>query len=203
MIQDDVDDTTESNMASLEKFKPAKWVTWKLAFLNQLGGTPNGRKAWESLCRHFDGPGGTQTRINQAQQTIRDLHYRSEQHAVNFHVYSTRMTDALNTLVRDNGIVKQPSEELQHLLDGIDSTAPDYVQTAAMVISMDEACQKDYRLAVDKLSQEIAKRNKTTKGYGNGGGRKISAFNGGGRGGRGGGRGGRGSGRGGRGRGGR
>eukprot|EP00980_Cylindrotheca_fusiformis_P005567 scaffold1182_cov103-Cylindrotheca_fusiformis.AAC.1 len=37
MIQDDVDDTTESNMASLEKFKPAKWVTWKLAFLNQLG----------------------------------------------------------------------------------------------------------------------------------------------------------------------
>eukprot|EP00980_Cylindrotheca_fusiformis_P025120 scaffold13119_cov66-Cylindrotheca_fusiformis.AAC.1 len=60
---------------------------------------------------------------------------------------------------------------------------------------MDEACQKDYRLAVDKLSQEIAKRNKTTKGYGNGGGRKISAFNGGGKGGRGGGRGGRGSGR--------
>ena len=132
---------------------------------------------------HYDGPGETEKRISQAKASLRILHYRSEKYTVNFELYSTRMNDAL-TVLQENGVRYEPWEWVDYLLNGIDDNASQAVLTAKSIIRFDDAMKRDFTMAVNKLSEFVAKETPTTD-YGQHrarGGRRISSFSGRGRG---------------------
>lgn len=275
-VEKDEEDGTEEKPPESVKFKPSKWVSWKLAFEEQISQivsitdnlplsyvirsetppdaaalaamnpderrfwttnlrgpryqrdnhkvfsklkyalvdteawtwiqtqdtTKDGRAAWKALLEHYDGPSQTEKRIATAKATLKTLHYRSEKHAINFDVYVTKMHEALTTL-EENGVIFQPFQWVDYLLDGIDPNANQAVQTAKSIIRFSDTLKVNFTLASNKMSEFITKEVPALEQQGprGGGGRRVAAFTrGGGRsdyGGRGRGRGGRGRGRGG------
>ena len=191
----------KDNHKVFRKLKVALLDTDGWTWIQSFDPTENGRAAWQALVAHYDGPGEREKRVAIAKRTLKTLHYRSEKHAINFEIYSTRMLDAL-TILAENGVRYEPSEWVDYLLDGIDEHAHHLVHTAKSIIRFDDALKQDFTLASNKLSEFITKETNDGTGPHPRGGRRLSSYHGRGNGG-GRGRGGRGRGRGGRGRGGR
>jgi len=160
----------------------------------------DGRAAWLALCAHYDGPNQKELRIAEAYATLHNLVYKSERHGMKFEKYVTKIKDACQTL-KDNGINKNPSEEVDYLLAGIEQNAPEYLRSAKVMVKLDPVKKNNFTEAANALSQIVGTETSANASHGQRGGRKVSAIGrGGGRGQGGGrGRGGRGRGRGGRG----
>jgi len=181
------DNRTVWNRLKMELIDTDGW-----AWIQQFEKTSDGRAAWLKLCDHYDGPGETERRIAEANKTLANATYKSEKYGMKFETYSTKIMDAL-TVLQDNGIVKNGTEQVAYLLDGISPNAPQYVQHLKTFIRMNQETKSDFTEAANRMAEMISQESNNVGGHGQGGGRRISAFD---RGGRSGGRGGRGRGRG-------
>ena len=144
------------NRTVYRKLKLSLLETEGWVWIQQYDATENGREAWLSLLAHYDGPGEKEKRIATAKGTLRTLYYRNEKGSMNFEKYSSKMFDAF-TILEDNGIVLQPFEKVDKLLEGIDQGAPQMIHNAKTVIRLDDYMKNDFTLACNKLSEFISK----------------------------------------------
>ena len=163
------------NKTVYRKLKLALLDTEGWVWIQQFDATENGRSAWLSLLAHYDGPGEREKRIATAKGTLKTLYYRNERGNVNFEKYSSRMFDAF-TILEENGIVYQPFEKVDKLLEGIDQGAPQMIHNAKTVIRLDDNMKNDFTLACNKLSEFISKETIPSTSTRIGGGRNISSY---------------------------
>ena len=165
------------NKTVYRKLKLALLDTEGWVWIQQFDATENGRSAWLSLLAHYDGPGEREKRIATAKGTLKNLYYQNERGNVNFEKHSSRMFDAF-TILEENGILYQPFEKVDKLLEGIDQGAPQMIHNAKTVIRLDDNMKNDFTLACNKLSEFISKETIPSTSTRIGGGRNISSYRG-------------------------
>jgi hypothetical protein len=87
--------------------------TW----MQQFDRAQDGRRAWQALCAHYDGPGETQKRIMQARASISELYYKSEA-SFSFEKFTTKLREAY-AVMEDNEEPVLPQTQVRDMCDRI------------------------------------------------------------------------------------
>ena len=117
----------------------------------------NSTQLFGNLQIHYDGPREYLKRLAEANQILKNIHYKNENTAVTFEVYVTTIKDSYQIL-SNHGEVHSDSKKVQKLIRGIRSDAPAYLHTAVVIVQMDTALKNYFNLEVDRLSQYLSTR---------------------------------------------
>eukprot|EP00978_Attheya_sp_CCMP212_P034488 scaffold144682_cov32-Attheya_sp.AAC.2 len=78
-------------------------------WMSQFDRAQDGRRAWQELCAHYDGPGETQKRIMQARASISELYYKSEA-SFSFEKFATKLREAYAVMEDNDETVLQQTQ---------------------------------------------------------------------------------------------
>ena len=138
-----------------------------------------------NLRTHCDGPGEHLKRVAKENQILENIYYKYENTAVTFEIYVTRIKEAYKIL-KDNGEVHNDSQKVQKSIREILSDTPDYLHAVGGIVHMDTDLNNYFNLEVDGLSQYVSTISPNVdlvRGTRGTGGRNVSSFTCGGRGG--------------------
>jgi hypothetical protein len=93
--------------------------TQSWTWISKFEKNKDGKAAFESLRRHFDGPGEIKKRLAFAYNILNNTHYQSERQ-FSFENYVTKLSEAFEVLA-DNDTAKGEREKVDILLNGIHS----------------------------------------------------------------------------------
>jgi hypothetical protein len=111
----------------------------------------DGRRAWNQLCEHYDGPAEGDKRVTVARSNLEQAFYKNES-TFSFEKYSTRLKKSFDTL-RQYGQPKSEKEEVEILLKQITTNN---TQFSACIQICRNAHSNNFNDAVTYLGTQVA-----------------------------------------------
>lgn len=148
---------TQDNAMMYRHLKALFINTDHYAWIKEFDSTQDGRKAWLSICRHFDSDSAADRRLKQCEDVLKHLEYRNEVGNCPWEKFVTTLKDCFETLAEFEG-EKTDKQKVKMMCERISHKAHRQVLTQCEIVLTNDDTKNDFEKAADSIGNRVVPR---------------------------------------------